>query len=236
MLNGRIALITGATGGIGPTVVKTMSSAGAIIVAAGRDPADLIVLHEETAIPAARWLAQPADLADPFAAQKLVDAALAQFGHIDILVALAGGWRGGSTVAASDLGMLEWLWHTNVVTAFNACRAVLPSMLSRGWGRIITTASRSAMTGQARSGLYAASKAAVVALTQSIALETRNQGVTANAILLSTVDTPVNRTSMPDADYDRWVTPAQVAATIEFLCSDEAAAVSGAAIPVYGRA
>jgi NAD(P)-dependent dehydrogenase (short-subunit alcohol dehydrogenase family) len=236
MLTDKVALITGATGGAGPTVVQALADAGASIVATSRDPADLIVLHEETAVPAARWLSRPAELTDPAATQALVDAARNQFGHVDILVALAGGWRGGATVAASDLGLMEWLWRTNLVTAFNTCRSVLPGMISQGWGRIITAGSRSATVGQARSGPYAASKAAVVALTQSIALETRDRGVTANALLISTLDTPVNRHAMPDADPDRWVAPAQLAATILFLCSDEAAAINGAAIPVYARA
>jgi NAD(P)-dependent dehydrogenase (short-subunit alcohol dehydrogenase family) len=236
MLTDKVALVTGATGGAGPTVVRALAEAGASIVATSRDPADLIVLHEESALPAARWLARPAELTDPASTQALVDAARNQFGRVDILVALAGGWRGGATMAVSDLGLLEWLWQTNLVTAFNTCRAVLPGMINQGWGRIITAGARSAVAGQARSGPYAASKAAVVTLTQSIALETRNQGVTANSILLSTMDTPANRASMPDADPERWVTPAQVAATILFLCSEEAAAINGAAIPVYARA
>jgi NAD(P)-dependent dehydrogenase (short-subunit alcohol dehydrogenase family) len=124
----------------------------------------------------------------------------------------------------------------NLVTAFNACRSVLPGMLAHDWGRIITVGARSGVGGAARSGAYAASKAALLALTQSIAAETRLSGVTANTLLLSTVDTPGNRESRPEADAGRWVAPEQIAAMVRFLCSDEAAPINGAAIPIYGRA
>jgi NAD(P)-dependent dehydrogenase (short-subunit alcohol dehydrogenase family) len=197
---------------------------------------ELTDLQAKVQVSPERWLAHPSDLTDPASVQGLVDEAVAHFGHLDILVAAAGGWRGGAPVAATDLSTLDWLWRTNLVTAFNACRAVLPVMQTHGWGRIVTISARSAVAGQARSGAYAASKAALIALTQSVALETRNQGITANVLLLSTVDTPANRASMPETDPGRWVQPAEVAATIRFLCSPEAAAISGAAIPVYGRA
>lgn len=234
MLAGKIALVTGATGGLGPAVVRLLADAGAAIVAVSRQEAELAALQCEVAVPDDHWLAQPADLTDPIAPRAVVDAAVRRFSQVDILVAVAGGWRGGKTVADTDLETLEWLLRINLVTAFNACRAVLPVMLDHGWGRIITVGARSAVGGQARSGAYAASKAALLALTQSIAAETRGKGITANTVLLSTIDTPGNRAAMPDADRSRWVAPEQVAATIRFLCSDEAASISGAAIPIYG--
>jgi NAD(P)-dependent dehydrogenase (short-subunit alcohol dehydrogenase family) len=235
-VEGRVTLITGATGGVGPAVAAAFAQDGATVVAAGRSQAGLADLRTELGLPAGRWAEYAVDLADPAASQALVDAIVARFGRVDILVAVAGGWRGGETVEATDPGTLDWLLRTNLLTAFNVCRAVLPVMQSNGWGRIVTIGARSAVSGQARSGAYAASKAALIALTQSIALETRNQGVTANVMLASTIDTPANRASRSAADPDRWVTPAQVAAAIRFLCSEEAAAISGVALPVYGRA
>jgi NAD(P)-dependent dehydrogenase (short-subunit alcohol dehydrogenase family) len=121
------------------------------------------------------------------------------------------------------------------MTAFNICRAVLPHMIASGWGRIVTVGARGAVTGQARSAAYSASKAALLALTQSIAVETSDQGVTANTILVSTIDTAANRAAMPKADHAKWVEPVQIAAAVRYLCSEDAAAISGAAIPVYGR-
>lgn len=235
-LQGKVALVTGATGGAGPAVIAALAGAGAIIAAASRSESDLDQLGRRTGLPPERWLARPSDLGDPAAAQTLVDQVSGHFGGVDILVALAGGWRGGTSVAATEPATLEWLLRTNLWTAFNVCHAVLPVMQARGWGRIVAVGARSAVAGQARSGAYAASKAALLALIQSIALETRNQGITANVLLASTIDTPANRASAPDADPGRWVTPDQIAATIRFLCSEGAAAISGAAIPVYGRA
>lgn len=236
MLTGRVAWVTGATGGIGPAVVRNLAEAGVAIVATARDEAALAALQQEAGLPAERWLAAAADLADSAAAAQVVRAGAGQFGAIDILVAVAGGWRGGATVVDADPADLDFVWRVNLSTAYNACRAVLPHMIDRGWGRIITFGARAAVAGQARSAAYAASKAALIALTQSIAAETRQSGVTANTLLLSTADTPANRAAMPSADTARWVSPEQIAAAVRFLCTEEAAAITGATLPVYGRA
>jgi len=235
MLDGKVAWITGATGGLGPAVARALLDTGATVVATAPGEAGLQALAAELAVPAGRWLAQAADLTLPAAVGSATDAIVARFGRIDVLVAVAGGWRGGSTVAETELDTLEWLWRINMVTAFNACRAALPVMLAQKWGRIITIGARSALGGQARSAAYAASKAALLTFTQSLAAETRDTGITANTLLLSTIDTPANRAAMPKADHSRWVAPEQIAATIQFLCSADAAAISGAAIPVYGQ-
>lgn len=236
MLKGKIAWITGATGGLGPAVVAELAAAGAAIVATGLADAEVAALRDRIGVPQSRWLGLAVDLADAGAVQAAAERALGQYGRIDILVAGAGGWRGGATAAETTPETLDFLLRINLLTAFNACRAVLPAMVAQGWGRIITFGARSAVGGQSRSAAYAASKAALVALTQSIAAETRQAGVTANAILISTLDTPANRAAMPDADPGRWVSPEQIAAAVRFLCGDEAGAISGAAIPIYGRA
>ncbi len=236
MLTGKIVLITGATGGVGPAVARMVLDGGASVVATARSLAELDALREALGAPPARWLSAPADLTVATEADAVVGAAVRQFGGVDVACALAGGWRGGKAVAETDPETLDWLWRINVVTAFNTCHAALPQLTARGWGRIITFGARSAVAGQARGGVYAASKAGVVALTQSIAAEVKVTGVTANVILLSTVDTPSNRAAMPDANREKWVTPEQIAATVRFLCSDDASAINGASIPVYGSA
>ncbi len=236
MLAGKVAWVTGATGGVGPAVVQALVSAGATVVAAARQEEEFAHLAARVGAPGEHWIAQAVDLTDAAAVNAAVAAILEHQGHIDILVAVAGGWRGGQPVVETGLDTLDWLWRINMVTAFNACKAVLPSMLAQRWGRIITIGARSAVGGQARNAAYAASKAALLAFTQSLAAETRQSGVTANTLLLSTVDTPANRAAMPGADYSRWVAPEQIAAAVRFLCSEEAAAISGAAIPVYGQA
>jgi len=236
MLKGKVAWVTGATGGVGPAVVRALFDAGAKVVATARDDSRLTFLQAETQADDGRWLAYAEDLTNPLAAHAVVEAASARFGGVDILIAVAGGWRGGAAVASTELETLRWLLDINLVTAFNACHAVLPGMLSRNWGRIVTLGARSAVGGAARSGAYAASKAALLVLTHSIAAETKQSGVTANTLLLSTVDTPSNRSGMPEGDASRWVAPEQIAAAVRFLCSEEAASINGAAIPIYGRA
>jgi NAD(P)-dependent dehydrogenase (short-subunit alcohol dehydrogenase family) len=206
------------------------------VVATARSLAALDHLRDTLDASPDRWLSAPADLADAADTSAMIEAAVSRFGGLDVVCALAGGWRGGDPVAETAPAALDWLWRINLLTVFNTCRAALPHLVARGWGRIITFGARSAVSGQARSGAYAASKAAVVALTQSIASEVRTTGVTANVILPSTIDTPANRDAMPNADYGKWVTPEQIAATVRFLYSHEASAINGASIPVYGRA
>ncbi|MGQ9490289.1 MAG: SDR family NAD(P)-dependent oxidoreductase [Anaerolineae bacterium] len=236
MLDGKVAWVTGATGGLGPAIVRTLLEAGATVVATGRHGEEFAQLTAQSGAPGERWLALPLDLTDFTAVKAAVDTILQQLGRIDILVAVAGGWRGGQPVTDIEPETLDWLWRINMVTAFNACKAVLPAMLAQRWGRIITVSARSALGGQPRNAAYAASKAALLAFTQSLAAETRQVGITANTVLLSTIDTPANRAAMPTADHSQWVAPEQIAAAVRFLCSEEAAAISGAAIPIYGQA
>jgi NAD(P)-dependent dehydrogenase (short-subunit alcohol dehydrogenase family) len=236
MLSEKIILITGATGGVGPALGRAALADGAFVVATARTLVELDDLRDTLGASPDRWLSASADLANEAEAMALVEAAVSRFGGLDVVWALAGGWRGGDPISETAPAVLEWLWRINLLTAFNTCRAALPHLISRGWGRIITFGARAAMSGQARSGAYAASKAAVVALTQSIAAEVKTTGVTANVILPATIDTPANRAAMPNADYSKWVTPEQIAATVRFLSSHEASAINGASIPVYGRA
>jgi NAD(P)-dependent dehydrogenase (short-subunit alcohol dehydrogenase family) len=231
----RVVVITGSSGGLGPSVVSAFAAAHARIVALATQADKLVALSEKVSIPPEDWLPLAEDLTEHAAADRAVRAAVEHFGRIDSVVALAGGWRGGSAVADTAPDMLNEMLNTNLLTAFNICRACLPILTQRGWGRIVTISARAALAGQAKSGAYAASKAALVALTQTIAAETRGTGVTANALMLGTIDTPANRQAMPKADFGRWVSPQQVADAILFLCSDQAAAITGALIPLSGR-
>ena len=231
----RVVLITGSSGGLGPTVVSAFAAARARIVALATRADKLVALEEKVPMPREDWLPLAEDLTEYAAADRAVRAAVEHFGRIDSVVALAGGWRGGSLVADTSPETLNEMLHINLLTAFNICRASLPILTQRGWGRIVTISARAALAGQAKNGAYAASKAALVALTQTIAAETRGTGVTANALMLGTIDTPANRQAMPKADFGRWVTPQQIADAILFLCSDQAAAITGALVPLTGR-
>jgi NAD(P)-dependent dehydrogenase (short-subunit alcohol dehydrogenase family) len=128
------------------------------------------------------------------------------------------------------------MFEMNVDSAFHILRAVLPHMQKAGTGRIIAIGSRAAESPGPGVGAYSASKAALVSLLRTVALENKDSGITSNVILPGTIDTPANRTAMPAADTSNWVQPATIGSLIVWLASDAAKDVTGAAIPVYGRA
>jgi len=235
-LSGRVVLITGATGEVGPTVCRVFAAAGALLALTGTRRAALEELARELALSDDRLLWRAADLSKASEAQALIDAVLAHWGQIDALLNLAGGWAKSGRVG--EVTDEEWdaMLDRNLRTCLNACRAALPAMERRGWGRIVNVGARAVLEPGARQAPYNVAKAGVVALTRSIAADYRRRGVAANAILPGTIDTPANRAVMENADPSRWVTPEELAALMLFLCSDEAGSLNGAAIPVLGTA
>lgn len=220
-LQGRIVLMTGAGGGLGSKAREVFAAAGATV--ARKDPKD----------PASPW--EWFDVTNPAEAKTAVDAAAATYGKIDILVNLVGTWMPQPPVHEMPDETLDKLMTVNFRSAFVMCRAVLPHMLKQGWGRIINIGAKPALKGTARNAAYAASKAAVVALTESIAEEVAGKGITANAIVPSTIDTAGNRKAMPDADFSKWVPPAAIAEGMVFLCTEAGGNINGARIPVWNR-
>ena len=151
------------------------------------------------------------------------------------LVHLVGGYRDGDPVARMDLDGLDRQLELNLRTLAVAMRAALPGMVAHGGGRVVAVSSRAAVAPFAGGGAYAASKAGVIALVQAAAQEVKGNGVCVNCLLPSVVDTPANRSAMPDADHSSWVSPDELGAVVRFLVSPESSGVTGAAIPVYGR-
>jgi NAD(P)-dependent dehydrogenase (short-subunit alcohol dehydrogenase family) len=234
-LEGRVVLVTGATGAVGQVAVRAFAKTGARLVLTGRQQEALTELAANLGLSDEGVLLCPADLSAGEDVAALARAVGDRWGGADVLLNIAGGWRGGARVA--ELTEEEWdaAMDMNLRSAFLICRAVLPHMVSRGWGRIVNVASRAAVEPAARQAAYNASKGGLVALTASISAEYRRQGVAANAILPSIIDTPQNRAQNPDADYSRWVKPESIAAMMLYLCTDEGGALNGAAIPMYGR-
>jgi len=224
----RVVLITGATGALGQAASRLFAGAGARLALTARSPEALDGL--------AGALSLPADVTDAASVDELVGQTMAHLGRIDVLLHIAGGWRGGQTVAETALDDVDFLMALNFKSAFLLCRAVLPHLTAQGWGRIVAVGARTAVQPGRRSGAYAASKAALIALIESIAAEVKGKGVTANVVLPSTIDTPANRRAMPNADFAKWVPPEQIAAAMLYLCSDEAAPINGARLPLYGEA
>ncbi len=236
-LTGRVAIVTGGAGALGRATIRVLLDAGATVVTTDKRGAGMRDLG--ASLPdnlRARFATIEANIATEEDAGSVVRHATEANGSLDILINIVGGYAGGPSVAETDLATWREQYELNATTAFLMSRAAIPAMQSRGWGRIINVASRVARTSPAGLSAYAASKAAVLTLTEVLANELRDHGITANAILPSVIDTPANRAAMPASDFDVWVRPEQIGAVIRFLASEESGIISGAAIPVYGRA
>lgn len=228
----EVVLVTGAAGNLGAATAAVLRRRGARLVLVDRTRAKLERAHGGAARADAELLIGDVDLTDAATLQAIVARAVERFGALDALVSTVGAFRAGKALPDEDLGTWDLLLALNVRTALVACRAVLPGMLARGRGRIVSVASRDALAGVAGAAAYAASKAALLRMTESIAAECRGRGVTANCVLPGAIDTPQNRAALPPDAHARLVAPDAIAAVIAFLASDAARAVSGAAIPV----
>jgi len=233
-LTDRVVLVTGAAGNLGAAVVRAFCAAGARLVLVDRDPDRLTRLFPDLVGSPGHYLAAPVDLTDEAAIKAMIDQTLSRFGRIDVLVNVAGGYRGGTPVHETPLATWDFLLNLNARTVYIASSAVIPAMLRQGNGKIVNVAARAALQGAAKMGAYSASKSAVMRLTEAMAAELKNDGINVNCVLPGTIDTPDNRAAMPKADTGRWVQPEALADVILFLASDAARAVHGAAIPVYG--
>jgi NAD(P)-dependent dehydrogenase (short-subunit alcohol dehydrogenase family) len=234
-LTDRVIVITGATGGLGPTVVQTMADAGASVVPTGRRQEALDSLLKDVGLPDGRALAQTSDVTDADSLAALRDAALARFGQIDGLINIAGGYKSGSVLDV-DIDTWNGMMALNALSVILACQAMVPHMVERGYGKVVNVSAQHGLHGHKRNVAYASAKSAVLRITESLSEEVRERGVNVNAVLPSTIDTPDNRKAFPKADHSKWVSPEEIAGVMRFLVSDEASAIHGAAIPVYGLA
>ncbi len=232
-LSGKVVVVTGAFGALGSAVAEAASAAGASVAALDYAPSPREGLKER--LGAKALLLGGVDLASAEGAARALSAVKQRFGRIDALLNIAGGFAWEPI--ADSKGDETWtkMFAMNLETALNASRAAIPHMVEAGSGRIVNVGALAAEHAAAGMGPYAASKAAVHRLTESLADELKLKGVTVNAVLPSTIDTGANRKEMPDADFTRWVAPSDLAAVMLFLASDAAKAVTGALIPVRGR-
>lgn len=226
-LNSRTILITGAKGGLGSVVTKAFLEAGDTVVGSSRSISDSDFPHE-------RFTGLPADLSEGAAAARLAGAVVERFGRIDALIHVAGGFAGGGPIHETDDATWDAMMSLNARASFHILRAVIPLMRRAGRGSIVAIGSRAGVEPAPGIGAYSASKAALVSLVRTAALENRDAGITANVILPGTIDTEANRRSDPGADHSAWIAPGRLAALAVFLVSDAGAQITGAAIPVYG--
>lgn len=220
-------MVTGADGGLGSHVTRTLLDCGATVVGISRNP-------QQSNADASSFVVIAADLSTAETAKITVDEVVTRFGRIDIVAHLIGGFAGGKTIAETDDATFQRMLDLNLNTAFYVLRAVIPHMRSAGSGRIIAIGSRAAEEPGPGVGAYSASKAALVTLVRTVALENKDRAITANVLLPGTMDTPANREAMRGADPSKWVQPASVASLIAWLASDAGKDVNGAVIPVYG--
>lgn len=232
--SGKVVFITGATGNLGSAAARGFSKSGAALVLHGRDMAKLNDLLK-TLDHLTRHVLVTANLLNENEVKSAVEDVVNRLGKIDILVNTLGGYRAGTPV--HDTSLMDWdaMMDLNVRSAFVASKTVAPFMIQRKFGKMIFVASRSGFLSRGKDAAYSASKSAVLRLTESMSSELKNLGINVNCVVPGVIDTHQNREDMPGADFKKWVKPESITEVIQFLASDAASDIHGAAIPVYGR-
>jgi NAD(P)-dependent dehydrogenase (short-subunit alcohol dehydrogenase family) len=225
-MNGTVIVITGALGALGRTVAELALARGARVAGVDHAQAEIHATDDRIELGGV-------DLSDATHAKTAIDAVASHFGQLDGLVNIAGGFA-FEAVADGDGSVWQTMHERNVLTTLNASRAAIPHLARSGSGRIVNIGAMGALQAGAGMGPYAASKAGVHRLTEALAAEWKGK-ITVNAVLPSIIDTAANRVSMPKAEFDKWVTPQELAEVILFLASDAASGITGALIPVAGR-
>lgn len=229
----RVVAVTGAFGNLGTAVAHAFAAGGAKVALIDFTPSPPVSVQKEFG--PTHLLLGGVDLSSFDAARAAMQQIVTRCGGLDVLVNVAGGFR-WQTLEDGELSTWDLMYTMNLKTAVTACKAALPHLLARaGMRSIINVGAGAAAKAGAGMGAYTASKSGVARLTESLAEELKDRGVTVNAVLPGIIDTPQNRTDMPDADFGRWVPPAAIADVIAFLASDAARAVTGAMVPVFGR-
>ncbi|MCX8279276.1 SDR family NAD(P)-dependent oxidoreductase [Phyllobacterium sp. 0TCS1.6C] len=229
-----VVLVTGAGGNLGSAVARELARTSARLVCVEHNSQALEKLADNLPDSSEILKIGGIDLADLTSCREVVEKTLARFGRLDALANTVGGFQMGP-VGETGLEQWEQLFHMNARTAYTISAAVLKPMQNAGYGRIVHVAAAPGLKAGANQAAYAASKGAVIRLTEAIAAENRDKRITANCILPGTIDTPQNRSAMPNAKMDNWVQPIDIAKLIGFLISPEAGIVTGAAIPATGR-
>jgi NAD(P)-dependent dehydrogenase (short-subunit alcohol dehydrogenase family) len=234
-LSERVAVITGATGGLGRVAAAELGRAGVRLALVSTNQSKLDALASELGLDRNRIVTHAADLRRPEAVGQALQAALAKFGRVDILLHLVGGWAGGKTLAESDPQELDDMLAQHATTTHHLIRAFAPHFQANRWGRVIVISSPVAGQPAAKSAIYAAAKAAEEALVIGLAQEVKGSGVTANVLRVRAIDVEHQRLKQPSKENASWTTPEEITAAILYLCCDEAGMVNGARIPMNGN-
>lgn len=233
--SGKVVVVAGGTGGLGRSVSLAFLREGATVVVTCRKEAEFASLKSAAAINTSALEGHAVDITDEVATADFVAGILARHERLDAAVNTIGGYAGGIKLWDLETKTLDAMLSLNLRSGFTLARAILPAMLKQGHGSIVNVAAKAAVDHGAGAAAYAASKAAAVALMDSLAEDTKGTGVRVNSILPSIIDTPANRNAMPGSDFSTWPEPEDIAQVILFLSSDLATTVHGASIPVYGN-
>jgi NAD(P)-dependent dehydrogenase (short-subunit alcohol dehydrogenase family) len=232
--SGKVVLVAGGTGGLGRAVSLAFLEEGAKVVVTYRDQKEFDALKNEGGANGSKIEGHPVDVTDETAVRQLFAKVLAEHRRLDILVNTVGTYAGGVNLWELETKVFEQMLALNLRSGYALARAAIPTMLKQKYGAIVNVASKAALDHGAGAAAYAASKAAALALMDSLAAEVKGTGVRVNSILPSIIDTEVNRKAMPGADFAKWPKANDIARVILFLCSDDARVIHGAAVPVYG--
>jgi NAD(P)-dependent dehydrogenase (short-subunit alcohol dehydrogenase family) len=231
---GKTVLVAGGTGGLGNAVSLAFLEEGAKVIVTYRRQQEYAALVQAAGKSGAALEGRIVDVTDEAATAEFITGVLAQHGTLDALVNTIGGYAGGIKLWETEPKTLDIMLSLNLRSGYALARAVLPAMLKQKHGAIVNVAAKAALEHGAGAAAYAASKAAAVALMDSLAADVKGTGVRVNSILPSIIDTQANRNAMPDANFAVWPKPRDIAQVILFLCSDAARTIHGAAVPVYG--
>jgi NAD(P)-dependent dehydrogenase (short-subunit alcohol dehydrogenase family) len=234
--NEKIVLVAGGTGGLGREVTMAFLEAGASVVVTYRAAEEFAaVVSAAQKNGAAPPVGVNVDVTDAAAVEKCVAEIVFRHKRLDILVNTVGAYAGGTNLWEADPRTYDKMMQLNLNAGFVLARAVVPQMIKQNRGWIVNIASKAAWDHAAGGALYAASKAAALAMVDSLAADVKPFDINVNSVLPSIIDTAANRAAMPKADYSKWPKPEEIARVILFLCSEDARVIHGAAIPVFGR-
>jgi NADP-dependent 3-hydroxy acid dehydrogenase YdfG len=229
----RVVLITGATGGLGPVTARMFAEDGARLILTGTDEGRLRALGADLGLEDDAWMPLAVDLRDREATRTALTATAEVFGPIDILIHLVGGYAGGTPVTEVDPEVVGSMIDQHLWTTLNVIQTVVPGMVERGWGRVMAVTAPAASEPLSKLAPYAVGKAAEETLLRTLAREIANTGVTVNIAVVRAIDLKSER--LADPKKSSWTAPEEIAAVFRFLATNEAAAVNGARIPLYGR-
>jgi NAD(P)-dependent dehydrogenase (short-subunit alcohol dehydrogenase family) len=231
---GKVVLIAGGTGALGRAVSLAFVGERARVIVTYRREDEFVALKDASGAHGASLEGHKVDVTDEAAVRQVAAKVLADHGRLDALVNAVGGYAGGTPLWELDSKVFEQMLALNLRSLFVLSRVVVPVMLKQGKGAIVNVASKAAFDHAAGAAAYVASKAAAVAMMDSLVADLRGKNVRANSIVPSIIDTEANRKAMPGADFATWPKAEEIARVILFLCSDDAKLVHGAAVPVYG--